>query len=386
MRHKRPFVCGHPDCPRSSTGFATKNDLDRHIRSKHPQDRLDGRPGQVHFCVLEACQAKNRRFPRLDNYRNHLKRIHRLRDDEVECIVRRSVAAWGANKCAQLTTKLRNKEQQSAPSQGNQLGERVYEDSPGFRAQDDIPDTPLESSHVMDWSDEPLVTVDRPPELYELNNIISPESEGKTPRVESTGELSAVTSPLVEGPSPGMELGPRLDLVDLPSPVLDTSGRPTEVETATEITPSRRSNAGPKGSPEAGARKVLATALAKARAVKLGKSNDRIKDLERASSSEIPWKPFPAYSRSSSFRDDPIPHDSDLRDRIAHIQDEDSHEDFMDDENATAILQAIQTLGYELKKNYHAAPGTTDSQDSTGKAIIECPKCDRFRGRRCEMK
>lgn len=53
------------------TGFTTKNDLDRHKKSLH-QVYI----GKSYMCAVPHCPKKNKIWPRTDNFRQHLKRVH----------------------------------------------------------------------------------------------------------------------------------------------------------------------------------------------------------------------------------------------------------------------------------------------------------------------
>ena len=65
-----------------------QNDLDRHLASVHnitPKDRMT----KIYFCCAPGCRKAKKRWPRSDNFREHVRRIH-----PTECadeIVRRSV-------------------------------------------------------------------------------------------------------------------------------------------------------------------------------------------------------------------------------------------------------------------------------------------------------
>jgi len=77
-RHTKPFRCEQPGCDRSE-GFATVNDRDRHVKSRHP-----GAVGDGFRCSIGACLAKCKLWPRADNFRQHLKRVHKrtMTDDD----------------------------------------------------------------------------------------------------------------------------------------------------------------------------------------------------------------------------------------------------------------------------------------------------------------
>ncbi|KAH8809233.1 hypothetical protein F5884DRAFT_858728 [Xylogone sp. PMI_703] len=70
LRHNKPFKCQHPSCTWSQ-GFSTPNDLERHTNSKHP-----ARGTKRFRCPIPGCKSKNKSWPRSDNFKNHLKRLH----------------------------------------------------------------------------------------------------------------------------------------------------------------------------------------------------------------------------------------------------------------------------------------------------------------------
>ncbi|CAM1500687.1 Fc.00g098490.m01.CDS01 [Cosmosporella sp. VM-42] len=89
LRHRKPFICDVLDCQRRLEGFSTKNDLDRHKRSVHSDLSVSG-PRFV--CPLGACATKDppKLWPRADNFRSHLSRIHRKKlsaEDDLEAYV-----------------------------------------------------------------------------------------------------------------------------------------------------------------------------------------------------------------------------------------------------------------------------------------------------------
>lgn len=88
LRHQKPHRCTHPGCSRKD-GFSTTNDLDRHQRSKHPSDSPRTR-SKVYQCVFPNCKSQTKLWPRLDNFRCHIKRVHQLDGDPLETLVRRS--------------------------------------------------------------------------------------------------------------------------------------------------------------------------------------------------------------------------------------------------------------------------------------------------------
>ncbi|KAE9371987.1 HET-domain-containing protein [Stipitochalara longipes BDJ] len=92
LRHRKPFFCQVSGCPRTE-GFSTSNDLERHTMSKHPSNALATTPGVKKFrCLVPGCKSSEKAWPRLDNFRSHLKRVHgsSLRtDDDYDDLVRK---------------------------------------------------------------------------------------------------------------------------------------------------------------------------------------------------------------------------------------------------------------------------------------------------------
>ncbi|WQF88672.1 Putative Zinc finger C2H2-type [Colletotrichum destructivum] len=73
QRHRKAHKCDVPGCARTE-GFGTLNDLDRHKGSVHPGVF---NAGPRYRCIIGSCQTKDKIWPRADNFRQHLKRVHR---------------------------------------------------------------------------------------------------------------------------------------------------------------------------------------------------------------------------------------------------------------------------------------------------------------------
>ncbi|KAH7326130.1 hypothetical protein B0I35DRAFT_474818 [Stachybotrys elegans] len=73
QRHSKPHLCPYTSCRRSKEGFSTKNDLQRHRKSVHRE--LEGN-GRVFVCREGSCMEKSKLWPRADNFRHHLDRVH----------------------------------------------------------------------------------------------------------------------------------------------------------------------------------------------------------------------------------------------------------------------------------------------------------------------
>jgi hypothetical protein len=61
------------------------------MKSKHPSDCSEELLLKTYYCLVDGCKSKDKKWPRLDNFRSHLKRIHHLSDGETEHYVRRLV-------------------------------------------------------------------------------------------------------------------------------------------------------------------------------------------------------------------------------------------------------------------------------------------------------
>ncbi|CAO2656646.1 Nn.00g054490.m01.CDS01 [Neocucurbitaria sp. VM-36] len=77
LKHKKPFKCDVPNCKRAGQGFTTINDLDRHKKSVH---RI-GLRTKSYQCAAANCRNKEKIWPRLDNFKQHIDRMHGDEDD-----------------------------------------------------------------------------------------------------------------------------------------------------------------------------------------------------------------------------------------------------------------------------------------------------------------
>lgn len=74
-RHNRPFRCTFPDCSFVEFGFANNRDLDKHMRSFHPdavdRDTIFASPDKVAKETNHVCNLCGKRFTRGFHLRNH---------------------------------------------------------------------------------------------------------------------------------------------------------------------------------------------------------------------------------------------------------------------------------------------------------------------------
>ncbi|KAF1842674.1 uncharacterized protein K460DRAFT_407069 [Cucurbitaria berberidis CBS 394.84] len=86
LKHKKPFKCDIPNCKRDGQGFTTINDLDRHKKSVH---RIGLRTNKSYQCASPNCRSKEKIWPRLDNFKQHIERLHK--DEDEDALIKRSV-------------------------------------------------------------------------------------------------------------------------------------------------------------------------------------------------------------------------------------------------------------------------------------------------------
>ncbi|KAF7503430.1 hypothetical protein GJ744_003760 [Endocarpon pusillum] len=75
-RHRREHVCNQPGCTRANKGFPTINDLERHQKSVHGMEPLHGQ-SRMYKCFALNCKNREKEWPRLDNFKQHLQRMHK---------------------------------------------------------------------------------------------------------------------------------------------------------------------------------------------------------------------------------------------------------------------------------------------------------------------
>lgn len=76
LRHLKPYKCEEPNCKRDGEGFTTSNDLERHKKSVH---RIGLRAGSFQ-CASKKCKNPHKIWPRLDNFKQHIERMHKDED------------------------------------------------------------------------------------------------------------------------------------------------------------------------------------------------------------------------------------------------------------------------------------------------------------------
>ena len=84
LKHEKPFKCKEPGCKRTE-GFTTTNDLERHQRSLHRK----GIDKKSYRCAIENCRNREKTWPRLDNFKQHVERMHK--DADVQDVIQRYI-------------------------------------------------------------------------------------------------------------------------------------------------------------------------------------------------------------------------------------------------------------------------------------------------------
>jgi hypothetical protein len=72
-RHDRKHKCRFVECVQHKKGFPTENDLDRHLLSVH---NVNKRGTKVYRCFGKGCTKPDKNWPRLDNFKQHLNKMH----------------------------------------------------------------------------------------------------------------------------------------------------------------------------------------------------------------------------------------------------------------------------------------------------------------------
>ena len=87
--HTRPFKCDLVECS-NRNGFASPHDLARHKKSCHSM--LTVKTSKLYYrCAAPACRAKDKIWPRKDNFKAHLEGTHKYNEAQVAEMMKKSV-------------------------------------------------------------------------------------------------------------------------------------------------------------------------------------------------------------------------------------------------------------------------------------------------------
>lgn len=89
LKHEKPHRCDVLGCKRIS-GFTTTNDRDRHKKSVHRVGLLTD--GKSYKCASKACRSKDKFWPRFDNFKQHVQRMHK--GENCDDLIRRYVIVY----------------------------------------------------------------------------------------------------------------------------------------------------------------------------------------------------------------------------------------------------------------------------------------------------
>ncbi|ESZ90573.1 hypothetical protein SBOR_9041 [Sclerotinia borealis F-4128] len=378
LRHKKPFVCNYPGCIRTE-GFSTTNDLDRHTKSKHPLATTSkAEPMKKYRCVVPGCKSKDKAWPRLDNFRSHLKRVHSnyLQPESIfEDIIRQAEfyeqssltqdISHSVEAPIQDTSHNREVNESSSKNQEAKINWKpIYPDL----IQDLVTpvDTPMEKPFVADINASSTIVLGpnntfsgshtrdtvQPSELLrtpiEVINKITLESVLSTP----VGKNSALDRNLDHVSCPSVERNP-----------LPSAGKATRHSSVSAT--------------DAAITEVIRTALAEA------KSSSDISALPMGR------KVLPNGKSSS------VDSWGTTTDKDACLLDESNKTissptvDSLDQDKAVEVFKTLQKLGYTIQKDpNHTAPiqNTVSVAGNRSNNQISCQVCKRFRGRPCELK
>jgi hypothetical protein len=76
LKHEKNFYCDFQNCKRAAEGFGTVNDLNRHKKSVHKLSS-HGAMTKSFRCKAKGCEKIDKEWPRLDNFKQHVIRVHK---------------------------------------------------------------------------------------------------------------------------------------------------------------------------------------------------------------------------------------------------------------------------------------------------------------------
>ena len=155
-QHKIKYACTVEDCSRSSKGFDTIGDLNRHLNTVHKI--LVGGAPRVYRCFAAGCSKPEKDWPRKDNFRFHLKKSHP--NGDMEELLRHSEAWWDSQQQENANTfrpSLRlgrslEEAKSQTRSQESKADPSVAGPEQDYKAYCDITDANLSDSAVVSWN------------------------------------------------------------------------------------------------------------------------------------------------------------------------------------------------------------------------------------------
>ncbi|KAJ5166569.1 uncharacterized protein N7482_005350 [Penicillium canariense] len=114
-RHRKLFKCDEMNCPRKE-GFGTINDLARHKKCVHNKEPERG-PKMMYLCFGKNCPRPNKKWPRLDNFKQHLSRMHH--EEDADALLKKSMD-WYENLTGQPGQIAEDSASQDDPDPSNE--------------------------------------------------------------------------------------------------------------------------------------------------------------------------------------------------------------------------------------------------------------------------
>lgn len=377
LRHTKPFTCEFPGCSRTE-GFSTTNDLERHVKSKHPS-AVQGTESTKRFrCLVQGCKSKDKSWPRLDNFRSHLKRIHHLKPEDEDEMARRA-EFWEATVNAnqdRISPLLQKYERYSLPDSSQTMEPVVHPALP--RVQD------VESNWKQVYPDKMEPSKDHlAPKMPLLDD------DNKAAALQQKDSLNAGFQETVQpleifsGLPPTHESPPSLSKILAPVSRSDSAIK----ESPTSPGPAAQPVKAPQGkatrhdvsaSETAQLTEAIKTALVRAPIV--GDDDDSLHQTSLPAGQTV--------SGPNRVLSSPAPASRDINLVESHPTQESSRE--LDaQKKAIAVLKTLHDLGYIIHKDPSHSPKPQNpgsAASSKSDHLVVCQKCGKFRGRPCELK
>ncbi|KAF7954293.1 hypothetical protein EAE96_005422 [Botrytis aclada] len=377
LRHKKPFVCNYPHCGRTE-GFSTTNDLDRHTKSKHPLAATSKAESIKRYrCVVPGCKSKDKLWPRLDNFRSHLKRVHSnvLLEENFEEMIRQaeflepSVLTQDTLPSAEVST------QDISPNR------EVNECSP--KAQDIksnwkpvYPDLIQDLVTPMDIPTEKPLVADVNTSGTDIPGPNNPPSDPHTRDTIQPSELFRNPSEVINKIFLGSDVSTLVGTKTALDRDLDHVSRPS-VERSPLPPASKATRHRSVSATDATITEVIRTALAEA------KNPSNVGALPMGRKVLPNGKSSPADSFGSTT------------DKAACLLDgfdkssSPTTDNSPDQDKAVEVYKTLQKLGYIIQKDPNHTPriqnpGSIASNKSENQ--VTCEVCRKFKGRPCELK
>ncbi|CZR60616.1 uncharacterized protein PAC_10512 [Phialocephala subalpina] len=377
LRHTRPFECNVQGCNRIE-GFSTPNDLDRHMKSKH-SELLTSSTGIKKFrCVVPGCKSKDKAWPRLDNFKSHLKRVHQLRTDEAMDTMVKSGEFWeqpGLHVVDELSV-----EQHTLPD--------LAQPPAGFAPRENFTRPQVGSS----WTPYPQA-------IEPAHDLIAPKGP-QAGLYDSRSSTSDERSPHPEAPQqtivkPGDVLRNYVpENISLDRMSLVPAGHD---DSAVSKPDQAKSHAGLKVSPQGKAPRQnnsVSAATATLQAIKTVLAELDLPEIsnEITSSGDLERSSLPNATSSprETWNNSPNPamraQDKDTADAVPALK---GAKDSQIEKKAAEVLKIFTNLGFTLSKD----PTHSPKQHNIGSAAshrsenqVTCQTCKKFTGRPCELK